>query len=103
MEVTQTPLPAHQDRLKARKPITTPRPAYLPTAGSPLTVDQDHYSIIQAASRTLSESFILPIRSGRAWKVLAGSIIRISTPEGPQVGRRDLFASGCQLTHSKET
>jgi uncharacterized protein YcgI (DUF1989 family) len=28
----------------------------------------------------------LPIRSGRAWKAPAKSIIRISTPEGPQVG-----------------
>ena len=79
-------LPPPAERVKARKPIPPPRPAYLATAGSPLTVDQDLYSSIQSAPRTLVESFTLPIRSGRAWKAPAGSIVRISTPEGPQVG-----------------
>ena len=79
-------LPSGVDRLTSRKPIPPPRPAYLATAGSPLTVDHKLYSIIQRSSRTLVESFILPIRSGRAWKAPAKSIVRISTPEGPQVG-----------------
>ena len=75
-----------EERLKARKPLPAPYPAYLPTAGSPLTVDQDLYDSIQQGARELVTSFVLPIRSGRAWKAPAGSIIRISTPEGPQVG-----------------
>jgi len=73
-------------RLAARQAIPTPTPAYLPKAGSALTVDKDAYAAIQEAPRELIEQFVLPIRSGRAWKVPAGSIVRISTPEGPQVG-----------------
>lgn len=88
MDTTTHPtlLPSADERLKSRKPIPPPRPAYLPTAGSPLTVDQDLYTSIQKAPRQLIDSFVLPIRSGRAWKAAAGSIVRISTPEGPQVG-----------------
>ena len=74
-------------RLANRKPIPTPSPAYLPKAGSPLAVDKDVYAAIQQAPRRLIEEFLLPIRSGRAWKVPAGCIVRISTPEGPQVGK----------------
>lgn len=74
------------DRVRARKPIKSPTPAYLPTAGSPLTVDRVMYDAIQRAPRELVDSFTLPIRSGRAWKVPVASIVRISTPEGPQVG-----------------
>lgn len=73
-------------RLKDRKPIPKPVPAYLPTAGSVLTVDKELYGSAQQAKRVLIEEFTLPIRSGRAWKAPAGSIVRISTPEGPQVG-----------------
>lgn len=73
-------------RLAARKPIPTPTPAYLPKADSALAVDKQTYTIIQQAPRKLIEEFVLPIRSGRAWKAPAGSIVRISTPEGPQVG-----------------
>ena len=75
------------DRLAARKPIPTPSPAYLAKAGSPLAVDKDAYDKIQRAPRQLTEEFTLPIRSGKAWKAPAGSIVRISTPEGPQVGK----------------
>ncbi|KAJ0307200.1 hypothetical protein Brms1b_010091 [Colletotrichum noveboracense] len=73
-------------RLKDRKPIPKPVPAYLATAGSPLTVDKVLYESAQKAPRVLVEEFTLPIRSGKAWKAPAGSIVRISTPEGPQVG-----------------
>ncbi|RYP85995.1 hypothetical protein DL769_000858 [Monosporascus sp. CRB-8-3] len=78
-------------RLKARKPIPKPVPAYLPKAGSPLTVDEGLYADIQSAPRTLIQEFTLPIRSGRAWKAPAGSIVRISTPEGPQVGDLNIW------------
>lgn len=74
------------ERLKNRKPIKKPVPAYLPSPGSVLTVDKDAYTAIREAPRELIEEFLLPIRSGRAWKAPAGSIVKISTPEGPQVG-----------------
>ncbi|KAH8167109.1 hypothetical protein CIB48_g1123 [Xylaria polymorpha] len=72
-------------RLQARKQIPKPKPAYLPTTGSPLNVDENLYSQIRDAPRLKSGEFVIPIRSGRAWKAEAGCIIRISTPEGPQV------------------
>ncbi|KAK1716128.1 hypothetical protein CaCOL14_010401 [Colletotrichum acutatum] len=78
-------------RLKDRKPIPKPVPAYLPTAGSVLTVDKELYASAQQAKRVLIEEFTLPIRSGRAWKAPAGSIVRISTPEGPQVGDLNIW------------
>lgn len=74
------------ERLRSRKPIPKPVPAYLPSAGSPLAVPQDLYSSVQQAPRTKIDEFTIPIRSGKAWKAPAGSIVRISTPEGPQVG-----------------
>lgn len=75
------------ERLRSRKPVPKPVPAYLPSAGSPLTVPRDLYEAVQRAPRVLVEEFVLPIRSGKAWKASAGSIVRISTPEGPQVGK----------------
>jgi uncharacterized protein YcgI (DUF1989 family) len=80
-------------RLAARKPVPPPVPAYLPTAGSPLTVDKTLYTTILTAPRSSAPltSFTLPIRSGRAWHAPAGSIIRISTPEGAQVGDLNIW------------
>jgi hypothetical protein len=74
-----------------RAPLPPPRPAYLPTAGSPLTVDKDLYTKIQKAPRKQIEKFTIPIRSGQAWKCPAKSIVRISTPEGPQVGDLNIW------------
>ncbi|RYO92861.1 hypothetical protein DL764_008065 [Monosporascus ibericus] len=90
MASSATPADA-SERLKARKPIPNPVPAYLPKAGSPLTVDEGLYAEIQSAPRTLIQEFTLPIRSGQAWKAPAGSIVRISTPEGPQVGDLNIW------------
>lgn len=81
------------ERLAARKPIPKPVPAYLPHPGSALAVDKQLYQTIQEAPRVLLEEFTLPIRSGRAWKASAGSIVRISTPEGPQVGESSRLGS----------
>lgn len=78
--------PAAAGRWANRKPVPPPVPAYLPTAGSPLTVDKELYKTIREAPRVLVKEFTLPIRSGRAWEVPAGAIVNISTPEGPQVG-----------------
>ncbi|KAJ6552487.1 hypothetical protein DFH09DRAFT_1262627 [Mycena vulgaris] len=72
-----------QPRERGRLP--KPVPAYLPTTGSPLTVDKELYAKIWSAPRVLVEEFRLEIRSGRAWTAPAGSIVQISTPEGPQV------------------
>ncbi|OAA33226.1 meiotic chromosome segregation protein [Moelleriella libera RCEF 2490] len=74
------------EQLRARDAIPKATPAYLATAGSPLKVDTRAYTDIQVAPRVLLADFTLPIRSGRAWEAPAGSIIKISTPEGPQVG-----------------
>lgn len=79
-----------EERRQARKPIPKPVPAYLPTAGSPLTVDKPTYDTIQGADRVLIEEFTIPIRSGKAWEVPEGCIVRITTPEGPQVGTYQL-------------
>src|SRR5271156_1209493 len=73
-----------EERLKSLKAIPPPRPAYLATAGSPLTVNEDLYTAIRTAPRVPIISFTLPIRSGRAWHAPATSIVRISTPEGPR-------------------
>ncbi|KAL1838131.1 hypothetical protein VTJ49DRAFT_3010 [Mycothermus thermophilus] len=76
---------------RTRKPVPPPVPAYLPTAGSPLTVSPALYTLIQQAPRIKTTEFTLPIRSGRAWTVPAGGIVRISTPHGPQVGDLNLW------------
>lgn len=68
-----------------------PVPAYQATPGSILHADKAFYDRIASAERTLIESFTLPIRSGKAWKAPKGSIIRISTPEGPQVGDLNIW------------
>lgn len=74
-------------RRAKRKPIPKPVPAYLPSSDdSPLKVNRELYDKIRDAPRVLIEEFTLPIRSGRAWEAPAGSIVKISTPEGPQVG-----------------
>lgn len=68
-----------------------PVPAYLPLPGSILQADKTFYSTIATSARVLKESFTLPIRSGRAWKAPAGSIVRLSTPDGPQVGDLNIW------------
>jgi hypothetical protein len=64
-----------------------PVPAYRATEGGPLDVDHALYErIASAPGRTLVERVTVPVRSGRAWRVNAGQVMRILTPEGPQVG-----------------
>ncbi|KZV74530.1 hypothetical protein PENSPDRAFT_601359 [Peniophora sp. CONT] len=70
-----------------------PQPAYLPTPGSILRPDPDLYTRIVQAPRTLLNEDIIPPRSGLAWRVPAGSIIRLSTPEGPQVGDLNIWSA----------
>ncbi|KAH9887854.1 hypothetical protein F4778DRAFT_756444 [Xylariomycetidae sp. FL2044] len=80
-------------RLRSREPIPKPSPAYLAKPGTPLLVDKSLYDEIARAPRVLVEGFVLPIRAGKAWKAPAGSIVRISTPEGPQVGDLNIWSA----------
>jgi uncharacterized protein YcgI (DUF1989 family) len=68
--------------------------AYQSTAGSALDVDRPFYSRVAEAldSRQLIDSFVLPIRSGRAWTVPAGHVCRLIAIEGPQVGDLNLWS-----------
>lgn len=67
--------------------------AYQSVPGGPLDVDRELYGRIGSASqgRDLVESFVVPIRSGRAWEIPAGHVCRIVTLEGPQVADLNLW------------
>jgi len=66
-----------------------PTNSLLEAAYAPLPIDHDFYDkAALSTGRELVESFILPIRSGKAWRVPAGHVFRLSTPEGPQVTLR---------------
>jgi uncharacterized protein YcgI (DUF1989 family) len=56
-------------------------------------VDRPFYQRIaeRQDGRTLVESFIIPIRTGRAWHVPAGHVFRIVTTTGPQVGDLNIW------------
>ncbi|SCU78163.1 LADA_0A04192g1_1 [Lachancea dasiensis] len=63
-----------------------PVPAYFPTSKKSILVpDFEFYDAVKSAKRGLQATYDVPIRSGKAWKAPKGSIVRISTPEGPQV------------------
>jgi uncharacterized protein len=66
----------------------SPPAAYQPTSGSILDVDRAFYDRLaeRTNERELLDSFVIPIRSGRAWEVPAGHLCRVLAPEGPQVG-----------------
>ncbi|KAK4556744.1 hypothetical protein LTR86_006315 [Recurvomyces mirabilis] len=68
-----------------------PKPAYQATPGSILHADRKFYDSVSKSKRSIIDSFILPIRSGRAWQVPPGHIVRLSTPEGPQVGDLNIW------------
>lgn len=59
---------------------------YLPADGDALAIDRPFYEKLAAtARRTLVDSFVIPIRSGRAWPVLKGQLCRVVIVEGAQV------------------
>jgi uncharacterized protein YcgI (DUF1989 family) len=60
---------------------------YLPSTPDTLAIDRAFYERIasEVGRRELVDSFVVPIRSGRAWPVLAGQLCRIVIIEGPQV------------------
>lgn len=77
----------------------TPMPAYLPTSDkSPLYANRAFYDKIAATGNTangrvLVDKFLIPIRSAKAWKVPAGHVVRLTTPEGPQVGDLNIWSA----------
>ncbi|MFN0300514.1 MAG: urea carboxylase-associated family protein [Burkholderiales bacterium] len=64
-----------------------PKPLYEPKSGSPLSVDPKIYGPLgsETARRTLTNKFVVPIRSGKAWTVSAGQVCRLVLIDGPQV------------------
>ncbi|MDT0541538.1 urea carboxylase-associated family protein [Streptomyces lonegramiae] len=68
--------------------MATTSAAYQATKGGPLDVDKAFYDRVSRTpeGRELVDSFIIPIRSGRAWEVPAGHLCRVVTVDGPQVG-----------------
>lgn len=72
------------------------RPAYEADENSPLYGDRNLYKHIADTAhaptgRTIVEKHTVPARSGVAWSVAAGNVVRISTPAGPQVGDLNLW------------
>ena len=67
--------------------MPAPRVIYQPKPGSLIDVDREFYGRLgqETESRSLVEQFVVPIRSGRAWPVLAGQICRVVVVEGAQV------------------
>lgn len=67
--------------------------AYRPTRGSALDVDREFYARIASTqdARELEDHFVIPIRSGQAWRVPAGCVFRISIVDGPQVGDLNIW------------
>lgn len=84
----------HTAQKKANE-AKVPTPAYLPTSTkSPLYADRQLYDKIAATAkngRVLVDKFTIPIRSAKAWKIPAGHVCRLTTPEGPQVGDLNLW------------
>ena len=67
--------------------MPAPRVIYQSRPGSPIDVDREFYGRLgrDTESRSLVEQFVVPIRSGRAWPVLAGQLCRVVVVEGAQV------------------
>lgn len=65
----------------------TPEPSYVAASGSPLLADPGLYGPIAGDrdGRELIHSCLIPVRSGRAFEAPAGSVVRFSIVEGPQV------------------
>lgn len=69
-----------------------PPAGYQAKPGSVLDVDRAFYDRLAAGPRELAGEFVIPVRSGRAWEVPAGSLCRLTiTPAGPQVGDLNIW------------
>lgn len=65
-----------------------PEPAYVAAdPSSPLLAQAELYGPIatETSGRREQQNFVIPVRDGRAWEVTAGSVVRFTTHEGPQV------------------
>ncbi|MGI8987042.1 MAG: urea carboxylase-associated family protein [Nocardioidaceae bacterium] len=73
--------------------IATTSAAYQASPGGALDVEREFYERLatEVDDRELVDSFVIPIRSGRAWEVLAGQLCRIVTIAGPQVGDLNMW------------
>ena len=71
--------------------MSTTDAAYQATEGGALDVDRALYRGIADGARELVDSFVIPIRSGRAWEVPAGHLFRIVAVEGAQVGDLNIW------------
>jgi uncharacterized protein len=72
-----------------------PKPSYVAATGSPLAADPALYGPIgrDEDRRTRIHAETIPVRSGRAWRAPAGSVVRFSIVEGPQVVDLNLWSS----------
>jgi uncharacterized protein YcgI (DUF1989 family) len=72
-----------------------PQPSYVAGVGSPLAADPALYGPIatETGGRELIHSEVIPVRSGRAFKAPAGSVVRFSIVEGPQVLDLNLWSA----------
>lgn len=99
----QATIMVSHDIQKATNEKSVPVAAYLPTGDeSPLYVNRKFYDSIAETGkkeniadakkgRVLVDKFTISIRSAKAWKVPAGHVCRLTTPEGPQVGDLNLW------------
>ena len=63
-----------------------PDPSYIAAGDSPLSVDLERYSALAEPNRREQVlEHVVPVRSGYAFVVEAGSIVRFETVDGPQV------------------
>jgi len=65
------------------------------------SIDRAFYRRIADAStqRERVKTFTVPILSGRAWKVPAGHVFRITAPEGAQVGELNIWGANDAREH----
>ena len=71
-----------------------PQPSYVASGDSPLTSDPRLVARLGAdvADRTLVSDTVVPVRSGHAFPVVAGQVVRFSTVDGPQVVDLNLWS-----------
>jgi uncharacterized protein YcgI (DUF1989 family) len=71
----------------AKLPAMRPQPSYVAGVGSPLQADPAIYGPIgrDTDRRALVHSHLIDVRQGYAWTAPAGSVVRFTTVEGPQV------------------
>ncbi|EMD94585.1 hypothetical protein COCC4DRAFT_207654 [Bipolaris maydis ATCC 48331] len=74
---------------------TPPTPAYFPTSPtSPLHPPSSLYAALRSlppSSLTTIHTHLIPPRSAHAFRVPAGTLFRLSTPQGPQVGDLNIW------------